>query len=170
MTAPRFHITPLSAKHARISFSCGNERIDRYFLETVTQDVKRRYASCYVAVENETERVAGFHTLTANSIPLDDVPHDLRKKLPPYPTVPVALIGWLGRHVDFKGCHLGEALLFDAIRLIATSKLPSHAIIVDAIDDAAIEFYRGYGFTSLAAERPNRMYLPVATALRLFEI
>lgn len=135
----------------------GNDRIDRYFRQTAAQDVRRRYASCYVAAEIETERVVGFYTLTANGIPLGDIPDDLKKKLPPYPTVPVALIGWLGRHVDFKGCHLGEALLYDAIRVIATSKISSHAIIVHAIDDAAIKFYDAYGFVSLDAERPNRM-------------
>lgn len=133
------------------------------------QDVRRRYASCYVAAEIETEKVAGFYTVTSNAIPLSDVPDDLKKKMPRYPTVPVALIGWLGRHIDFKGCHLGEALLYDAIRTIATSKISSHAIIVDAIDDAAIEFYSSYGLVSLAADQPNRMYIPVATALKAVE-
>ncbi len=169
MTTPRFHIEPLSPRHARIAFCCGNDRIDRYFRETVTQDVRRRYASCYVAVEIETGRVGGFYTLTANGIPLNDIPDDLKKKLPHYPTVPVALIGWLGRHVDFKGCHLGEALLFDAVRIIATSKISSHAIIVDAIDEAANKFYSSYGFVPLAAGHANRMYLPVATALKAIE-
>jgi len=107
--------------------------------------------------------------LTANSIPLGDIPDDLKKKLPRYPTVPVALIGWLGRHVDFKGCHLGEALLYDAIRLIATSKMAAHAIVVDAIDGRAIEFYASYAFVSLAEERSDWMYLPVATALKAIE-
>jgi ribosomal protein S18 acetylase RimI-like enzyme len=169
VTTQRFHIKPLSAHHDRAGFCCGNDRIDRYFREIVSQDIKRNYTNCFVAAELGTERVAGFYTLTANAIPLADIPDDLKKKLPRYPTVPAALIGWLGRHVDFKGCHLGEALLYDAIRLIATSKMAAHAIIVDAIDAKAIEFYASYGFVSLAADRPGRMYLPVATALKVIE-
>jgi len=57
-------------------------------------------------------------------------------------------------------------LLFDAIKTIATAAVASHAIIVDAIDDAAVEFYRGYGFVNLAAAHANRLYLPVASALK----
>jgi len=166
--AELFHIEALSS-HDRSAFRCGNDRIDRYFRETVTQDVRRGYAKCFVAVETETGRLAGFYTLTSSSIPLTEIPHDSRKKLPRYPTVPTVLIGWLGRHVDFKGRDLGEKLLLDAIRTIAAAPIASHAIIVDAIDDAAAEFYSGYGFVSLAAAHASRMYLPVATALKAVE-
>ena len=38
----RFAIEALTKAHQRKTFSCGNERIDRYFRETVTQDIKRR--------------------------------------------------------------------------------------------------------------------------------
>jgi ribosomal protein S18 acetylase RimI-like enzyme len=160
----------LLSSHDRSSFCCGNDRIDKYFRETVSQDVKRNYVKCFAAVEVETERLAGFYTLSANGIPLTDIPDDLKKKMPRYPTVPVGLIGWLGRHVDFMGLGLGEALLFDAIKRIANNTTVGlHAIIVDAIDDKAVEFYRGFGFVRLAADQPNRMYMPVATARKVVE-
>jgi ribosomal protein S18 acetylase RimI-like enzyme len=73
------------------------------------------------------------------------------------------------RHLDFKSRGLRNMLLFDAIKTIATAPIASHAIVVDAIDDDAVEFYRGYGFGSLAADRANRMYIPVATALKAIE-
>lgn len=158
------------SSHDRSDFRCGNDRIDKYFRETVSQDVKRDYAKCFVAVDVETGRVAGFYTLTANSIPLTEIPDDLKKKMPRYPTVPVGLIGWLGRHLDFKGSGLGEVLLFDAIkRLVNNTTVGLHAIIADAIDDDAIKFYDGFGFVSLAADRPNRMYMTVATARKAIE-
>ena len=46
-------------------------------------------------------------------------PTKLARKLPRYPSVPAVLIGWLGRHVDFAGQGIGEALLFDAIKELA---------------------------------------------------
>jgi ribosomal protein S18 acetylase RimI-like enzyme len=168
MAAEPFHIEALSS-HDRSAFCCGNDRIDKYFGEVVTQDIKRGFAKCFVAVETETGKLAGFYTLASSSIPLTEIPNDPSKKLPRYPTVPAVLIGWLGRHVDFKGRDLGEKLLLDAIRTIATAPIASHAIIVDAIDDKAVEFYRGYGFVSLTANNTNRMYLPVATALKAME-
>lgn len=167
--AASFRIEKL-ASHDRTSFSCGNDRIDKYFRETVTQDIKRNYANCFVSVEIATDRLAGFYTLTANGIPLTDIPEDLRKKMPRYPTVPVGLIGWLGRHVHFAGRGLGEVLLFNAIETFAMSKVASHAIIVDAIDEKAIGFYASYGFVSLSSERPGRMYLAVATALEAIRV
>jgi hypothetical protein len=48
------------AKHERTAFLSGNDRIDRYFRETVSQDVKRKYAACYVLIERSTRKVAGF--------------------------------------------------------------------------------------------------------------
>ena len=44
-----------------------------------------------------------------------------------------------------------------------------HAIIVDAIDDRAMKFYRSFGFVSLSPDAPRRMYIPVATALKAVE-
>lgn len=168
MSSPRFAIEPLSKAHNRSGFACGNDRIDAYFRETVSQDVKRRYATCFVARELTTNRVAGFYTLSSNNIPLTDVPEALAAKLPRYPTVPAVLIGWIGRHHEFSGCGLGEALLFDAIRTVASAPIGAHAIFADAIDDKAANFYAAYEFTPLI-EWPQRLYLPVSTALALIE-
>lgn len=162
----RFAIEKLAKAHKRVDFTCGNDRIDIYFRDTVSQDVKRNYATCFVAREIATDRVAGFYTLSSSNVPLNEVPDPLTRKLPRYPTVPAVLIGWLGRHSDYAGQGLGEALLFDAIKTVATAPIGAHAIFADAIDDGAAAFYAAFGFTPLI-RRPRTLYLPVATALRL---
>ncbi|PYE87415.1 GNAT family N-acetyltransferase [Phyllobacterium leguminum] len=162
----RFIIEPLDKKHKRTDFSCGNERIDTYFREIVSQDVKRKYATCFVAREIATDRVSGFYTLSSSNVPLNEVPESLAKKLPRYPSVPAVLIGWLGRHGDYAGQGLGEVLLFDAIKTVATSSIGAHAIFADAIDDKAASFYASFGFIPLI-ERPRTLYLSVTTALSL---
>jgi ribosomal protein S18 acetylase RimI-like enzyme len=164
---PDFRVEVLSPSHDRTSFCCGKDPIDKYFRETVKQDIKRGLANCFAAVKTATGRLAGLYTLTSSSIPLTDIPEDLRKGLPHSLPIGVALIGWLGRHVDFRGRGLGEALLFDAIKRIASADVASHAIIVDPIDDSAVEFYRSFGFVGLAAGREGRMYIPVATARKV---
>ena len=165
MSAP-FAIEPLAKGHKRADFTCGNDRIDHYFRETVSQDVKRKYATCFVAREIAADRVAGFYTLSSSNVPLTEVPETLAKKLPRYPTVPAVLIGWLGRHRDYAGQGLGEALLFDAIKTVATAPIGAHAIFADAIDDRAAAFYAEFGFTHLL-RRPRTLYVPVTTALSL---
>ncbi|EAQ35130.1 hypothetical protein NB311A_16594 [Nitrobacter sp. Nb-311A] len=162
----RFAIEALTKAHQRKTFSCGNERIDRYFRETVTQDITRRYATCFVARDLETDRIAGFYTLSSSNVPLTAVPEPLASRLPRYPTVPAVLIGWLGRDQSYAGLGLGEALLFDAIRTVAEAPIGAHAIFADAIDAKAAAFYAAFGFAPLT-DRPNTLYLPVATAQRL---
>lgn len=165
----RFAIGPLDKRHRRSDFTCGNERIDRYFREAVTQDVRRNYAKCFVAREIATDRVAGFYTLSSSNVPLTEVPEPLPAKLPRYPTVPAVLIGWLGRHADHRGLGLGEALLFDAVRTVATAPIGAHAVFAEAVDEKAAGFYSAYGFVRLA-RRPLTLFLPVATALVLLPV
>jgi hypothetical protein len=160
----RFAVEPLSKVHKRSDFTCGNDRIDSYFRETVSQDVKRKYATCFVAREVATDQVAGFYTLSSSNVPLSEVPERLAKKLPRYPTVPAVLIGWLGRHSDYAGVGLGEVLLFDAVRTVASAAIGVHAIFADAIDDKAVAFYESFDFVALVV-RPRTLYLPMTTAL-----
>lgn len=94
------------------------------------------------------------------------MPEPLASRLPRYPTVPAVLVGWLGRDQSYAGLGLGEALLFDAIRTVAEAPIGAHAIFADAIDGKAAAFYAAFGFTALS-DRPNTLYLPVATAERL---
>ena len=158
----RFAIEPL-AKHDRHDFSCGNKRIDSYFRTAISQDVKRQYATCFVASDINNGRVAGFYTLSSSNVPLVDVPEPLARKLPRYPTVPAVLIGWLARDVTYAGEGIGELLLFSAIRTVAKAPIGAHAMFADAIDDAAVGFYAAYGFRPLN-DRPRTLSLPLATA------
>lgn len=162
---PRLAIELLVKTHDRCGFTCGNQRIDAYFRQTISQDIKRDYATCFVARALLTERLAGFYTLSSNSVPLSDVPAALASKLPRYPTVPAVLIGWLARHIDFAGLGLGEALVFDAIRTVASAPIGAHAVFADAIDERAVSFYASFGFTPLVS-RPRTLYLPLSVARR----
>ena len=160
----RFYSEAL-AKHDRTAFASGNDRIDAYFRTVVSQDVKRNYAHCYVLVEKETKRLAGFYSLSATDIPLKDMPPDLARKLPRYPTIPAALIGWLGRDIGFRGQEVGAMLLRDAIVRVSASHIGVYALCADAIDEAAAAFYRRYLFTPFES-RPRSLFLPLATALK----
>lgn len=156
----------LLAKHDRSMFAGGNVRIDNYFKQTVSQDIKRNYAVCYVLVERDSARLAGFYTLSSHSIVLTDLAAEWAKKLPRYPSVPAALIGWLGRDLSFRGPSIGSMLLYDAIARLAASPAGVHAICADAIDADAAAFYKAHRFESFVS-RPQSFYLPMKTALAL---
>jgi len=100
---------------------------------------------------------------------LEEVYQGLAKKLPKYPVVPATLLGRLAVDVRLRGKGAGEHLLMDALRraLEAAREVASLAVVVDAKDDAAVSFYRHYDFISFA-DRPRRLFLPMAVIEKLF--
>jgi len=160
-----FRIEPLSRTHDRSRFQSGSVPLDRYFREQVSQDAGRRLATCFVAVSVDTSEVAGYYTLAAIGIVLDQLSVEVIAKLPRYPVVPAALLGRLAIARDHQGKGLGSALLADAIIRVARAELGIFAMVVDAENAAASRFYEHHGFTLLAGDA-RRLYLPIATALR----
>lgn len=160
-----FRLEPLESRQDRSGFTCGQEPLDRYFQTQVTQDSRRRMATCFVAVEIETGTIAAFYTLASASIPLTDLPPDIVKKLPRYPSVPAVRIGRLAVDTRFQGSGLGGALLADALQRVLASAPAAYALLADAKDEAAASFYRHHGFISFVSQ-PRILFLPVATAQR----
>jgi ribosomal protein S18 acetylase RimI-like enzyme len=153
-----FRIEPLGGQD-RSRFQSGSEALDRYFRETVGQDIRRRVAGCFVAIDGDGE-VAGFYTLAATSLLLDALPTDRQKKLPRYPLVPAVLLGRLAVATGRQGQRLGSALLADALIRAAASEAVAHLMVVDAKDDEAIRFYEHFGFIRLDGA-PNRLVRPL---------
>lgn len=160
-----YRIEPLSDDHDRSGFTSGSAALDRYFRAQVSQDVRRRIATCFVAVGREIDAIAGYYTLTATSIALSALSPAVVKKLPRYPVVPAALLGRLAEAQSHQGRGLGGVLLADALKRSARAELGVFAMVVDAKDEAAQKFYEHHGFTPLPGET-RRLYLPISEALR----
>jgi len=163
--AGQFVIEVLGPSHDRESFSCGVEAFDRYFRTQATQDVRRRAAACYVAVDVQQARVAGYYTLAAASIPLSEMPAALAKRLPRYPSVPVARLGRAAVDQGYRGCKLGAALLWDAVQRSLRSEIAVLALVVDAKDDRVESFYRHHGFVTFGSQA-RQLVLPLANVAK----
>ena len=159
MTAP-FAIELLGAHHERASFCCGVGALDRYFHQQVTQDVRRRVTVCYVARDSGSGAVTGYYTLAAAGVLLGDLPEAVTKRLPRYPSVPVARLGRLAVDQAHRGLQLGAALLWDAATRAARSDVAVFALVVDAKDDQAAAFYRHHGFAGFGS-LPRQLMLPL---------
>jgi predicted GNAT family N-acyltransferase len=164
-----FQIEPLTKAHGREGFSCGSEPLDQYLKQNARQDAEKRVAAPFVMIHPPANQVLGFYTLSAASINVSQIPQDLAKRLPRYPDMPVTLIGRLARDLSLKGQAAGEFLLMDALaKAFDTSRtIASWAVVVDAKDDNAEEFYQSFGFKVMQRE-PVRMFLPMATVAKLF--
>lgn len=151
MTAP-FRVEVLGPGHARDGFSCGVPPLDQYLTRQATQDIRRRVSACYLAVEVSSGKIAGYYTLAAGGVALTDLPATLSKKLPRYPSVPVARIGRLAVDQAFHGRKLGGALLADAAVRASRSEVAVFALVVDAKDETAEAFYRHHGFETFGTQ------------------
>ncbi|MCC7007036.1 MAG: GNAT family N-acetyltransferase [Ottowia sp.] len=156
-----FKFLTLDTVYDRFCFNSGSEALDRYFKQQVTQDIRRRITTCFVALTSENQ-IAGYYTLAATSIFLSNLPDNIKKKLPRYPSVPAVRMGRLAVDQNFKGKGLGGALLADALYRSAQAEIATYALVVDAKDSAAISFYQHYGFTAFI-DSPMSLFLPLAT-------
>lgn len=164
MSQAPFLLAPLDATHDRAGFNSDSEPLNRYLREQVTQDIRRRVAACFVALA-DGQRIAGYYTLASASLLLTDLPHNIGKKLPRYPTVPAVRMGRLAVDQAFTGQGLGGALLADALDRAARSEIAAFALMVDAKNEVAVAFYRHHGFIALP-DSPFSLFLPLATVKR----
>lgn len=161
----RYRIEPL-ADHDRSAFSCGDTDLDRYFREVVSQDVRRRAATAFVAVDATTGVVDGFYTLSAADVDRRELPAADAAKAPRYARVPAVLLGRLAVAQSRQGEGLGDALLADAFERAIVSGVGVHLMLVQPKTDRARSFYSRWGFLPLGA--PSKLlFLPLATAVRL---
>lgn len=162
-------IVPLADSHDRRAFKCGAEPLDRYFHSQAGQDQRRRIAACFVLVDREQGRVAGYYTLSAFSVLGEDLPPALLKKLPRYDQIPATLLGRLAIDQIYRSRGLGSHLLVDALKrsLVHSRQVASWAVVVDAKDESAVAFYVRHGFIALPSAR-DRLFLPMKTIAELF--
>ena len=164
MSRAPFRLALLDASHDRLTFDSGTPALDRYVRKQATQNMRRRMASCFVALADD-QRIAGYYTLASASVPLTELPPETTRKLPRYRAVPTVRMGRLAVDRAFKGQGLGGALLGDALARVARSEIAAYALVVDAKDEVAVSFYRHHGFIPVAG-RARTLFLPVATVMK----
>jgi predicted GNAT family N-acyltransferase len=166
--ASSWRIEALAKRHERAGFTCGAEALDRYLHQQARQDADKHVAAPFVLVDPPRVEVLGYYTLSASVADVKDVAADLARKLPRYPQLPVTLIGRLAVHERLKGQGAGALLLMDALHrsLTHSVEIAATAVVVDAKDDAAADFYRHFDFRPLQRSA-RRMYLPMKTVAAL---
>jgi ribosomal protein S18 acetylase RimI-like enzyme len=167
----RYRVDRLGHAHDRAAFSCGEESLDAYLRQRARQDADRHAATTFVLVDDQERRIAGYYTLRASAVHLEDLPPETRRTLPRYPLAPVILLGRLAIDRDYQDQHLGEALLFNALRRaynVGTREIAAMAVVVDALHDRARAFYERYGSQRLP-DNELRLFLPMQTIGHLLE-
>ncbi len=165
----QLRIEPLG-EHDRSNFQCEAAPLERYIKEQAGQDARKNIAAPFVLL-SATDQIVGFYTLSSTILRSDDLSPELLKKLklPRYPQLPATLLGRLARHSNFRGQGIGELLLTDALKRAYTMsrQIASLAVIVDAKDKRAVEFYRDFGFEPFV-DATDKLYLRMDTIGKLY--
>ena len=163
-------ITPLGKQHDRKAFDCGEASLNQYLDRYASQDARRRVYRVFVASPlGEPRLVIGYYSLSAGSLAAADLPAKFRRRLPRYP-VPVVLLGRLAIAKSHQGKGLGAILIADALQRIALASqvMAVYAVVVDALNNRAAEFYQQFGFIPLPSQ-PLKLLLPMESVATLFD-
>ncbi len=160
-------IARLDPGHDRSSFECGHAVLDDWLRQRAGQFDRRDLAHTYVAVRRGEQKVLGYYAISTHGVRREDLPDDQAKGLPRI-DVPVVLLGRLAVDRSAQGCGLGCLLLMDALRRIEllADEVGIRAVEVNAIDDAARNFYLKFGFMPLLDE-PGHLFLPMPAIRKL---
>jgi len=155
-----------------VAFSCGNAALDHYIREQASQDVKRGLASVFVfTAKDGPSTILAYYTLSSRELKFDQLPPEIAKKAGKYGYVGVTLLGRMAVAEKCKGTGLGALTLMNALdnSLAASKNVASWAVFVEAIDDAAANFYRKYGFIELPEDK-HKLFLPMKTIGKSFPL
>lgn len=134
----------LGEKHVLDGFDCGEPSLDEWLIDRARSNQDRDFTRTFV-IADENWTVLGYHSLCAGMIHRNDAPRSAKGGQAPA-DIPVALLARLA--VDRRGTGLGAALLRHALlaSVAAARNVAFRAVMVDAIDARAADFYRKYGF------------------------
>ncbi len=168
----KYTVQPLDKQmHDRAAFSSGVDSLDRFLKQQATQDAKKNICQTYVLCEPSSPTILGYYTLSSSSIQLTHLAPDLARRLPRYESFPTMLLVRLALDQQYQRRGLGGILLLDALAQCCSisQRVGVLAVIVDALDDTAGQFYLHYGFQSFV-DKPLSFYMPIADILLIPEI
>jgi GNAT superfamily N-acetyltransferase len=156
---PRFVIEKLCPAHALDGFDSGKPPLDVWLKRFARVNVQNDSARVYVA-HARARNVTGYYALTAGSITREDAPKRIAHGLAAHP-IGVIVLARLAVDVTEQGKGLGAALLQDALLRIeqAADMIGVRAVVVQAIDEVARNFYLRYGFAPTAIDELRLMLL-----------
>lgn len=153
----------LAARDCLDQFDCGVADLDRWLRNSARVAASAGTAATYVLHRGET--VVGYYALAMSAVVHERAPSRLHRGMPD--PAPVVLLARLAVDRSEQGRRLGGHLLVDCLRRCVRggAEFGARAVVVDAIDEQAEEFYRHFGFRDLDQQRLWRRLGDVAAAL-----
>jgi GNAT superfamily N-acetyltransferase len=146
----------LHASHDLGTFDSGNGELDDWWRRHALAAQQVDSARTFLLTEGG--HVLGYFSLTMGSVRREEAPARLVRGLPGYP-VGMVLLARLAVGRSEQGKGRGALLLTEALRkaVAAGEAAAARLVVVDAIDEPAVAFYRRHGFAP-APEHSLRLY------------
>jgi GNAT superfamily N-acetyltransferase len=164
MSLPEWHEEPITNKHDRASFDCGEPSLNGFLRQHARQSHDKGAAKTFLAISNlDGKTILGFYSLSPASLEYARTPEIIRKGLARH-DVPVFRLGRLAVNRTVQGHGLGGQLILAAGRrcLLAAREVGGVALLIDAKNDRAAKWYASYGAVPLA-DASLSLLLPLAT-------
>jgi len=125
---------------------CGKNSLDLFIRRHAL--INQRADSSQTYVVHQGNVVMGYYSLVFSAAKQEDAPVSIQAAMPAKYPVPVMLFARFAVDRKLQGRGIGTSLLKDAfLRTAEASEIGGlAAILVDAIDDKMVTFYRNYGF------------------------
>jgi GNAT superfamily N-acetyltransferase len=162
MSAP-WHEEAITRKHDRAALDCGDAALNAFLPRYARQSHDPGAAKTFLAIDDASKAVLGFHGLAPAAIALDRTPEVARRGLARHDVAGFRLAR-IAVHRAAQGHGLGGQLLLAAGRrcLAVAAEVGGTILIIDAKNDRAAAWYARYGAVPLLdAERT--LVLPLAT-------
>ena len=167
MTVPPWHEEAITRAHVRSGFDCGDPALDGFLLRYARQSHDQGAAKTFLAIDNATQVIVGFHSLAPTSLAYHRAPEVVQRGLARH-EIPGFRLARLAVDRTRQGQGLGGQLLLAAGRrcLAAAASIGGTILVIDAKTDRAYAWYASYGAIPLRdAERT--LVLPLKTIERL---
>ncbi|NWJ98779.1 MAG: GNAT family N-acetyltransferase [Chloroflexi bacterium] len=164
MTFAPWHEEPISKRHNREAFDCGDIALNDFLRRHARQTHDQGGAKTFLAVSDDNSSlVLGFYSLSPASVEYSHTPAVITRGLARH-DVPVFRLGRLAVVQSMQGKGLGGQLLLSAGRrcLRASQEVGGVALLIDAKNDGVANWYAGYGALPML-DSPLSLLLPLST-------
>jgi GNAT superfamily N-acetyltransferase len=164
MSMPAWHEEPISKKHDRAAFDCGEPALNEFLQRYARKSHDLGGARTFLAINDRDDKtILGFYSLSPASIEYARTPEIVRPGLARH-DVPGFRLARLAVDRTVQGQGLGGQLLLAAGRrcLLAATEVGGVALLIDAKNERVASWYASYGAVPLLDARLT-LLLPLAT-------
>jgi GNAT superfamily N-acetyltransferase len=159
-----WHEEPISKKHDREAFDCGEEALNEFLRRYARKSHELGGAKTFLGIDDADSKVVlGFYSLSPASVSYARTPETIQRGLARH-DVPGFRLARLAVDRRFQGQGIGGQLLLAAGRrcLLAAAEVGGVVLVIDAKNERVAGWYATFGAVPML-DSPLSLQLPLAT-------